>query len=237
MRRSALEDPKPVAEFVAAFVSARLFVTDHAADGMPIVALAHEALVTAWAPLRRWSDDSRAAAVVGQDGLTRVWSLTGPKVDPIHVLPLPDESSVEEYERISDGVHVAFSHDARRIAVAGLGPVVRVWELDDRGDPPVQFRGTDSDVSGVAFRPGDRQLVATTGDFRHQWLPNAQPAMNRGTRSRLSQYGLLTRVWREDQASSTFSALQSGSCPQRASLTGILPGTEIVVPGPPGSQA
>jgi WD40 repeat protein len=106
---------------------------------------------------------SALAAATGSDGLTRVWSLSGAEADPIRLLPLPGRASASSSDQVYDKVHVAFSHDDRWVATAGLDAVVRVWDLVDRNATPIEFHGCDSDVSAVAFRPGYRQLVATTG--------------------------------------------------------------------------
>ena len=72
-----------------------------------------------------------------------------------------------------DEIHIAFSGDGRRLAGAFRSRVVRVWDLDHPAAPPVEFHGTNSDVSSVAFRPDRRHLVATTGDVN--WRENTDP--------------------------------------------------------------
>src|SRR6266700_3500485 len=44
---------------IDAFVSAHLFVGDLGADGMPVIGLAHEALLREWPPALRWIEQSR----------------------------------------------------------------------------------------------------------------------------------------------------------------------------------
>ncbi len=44
---------------IDAFVSAHLFVGDHGTDGMPVIGLAHEALLREWPPAVRWIEQSR----------------------------------------------------------------------------------------------------------------------------------------------------------------------------------
>lgn len=46
---------------IDAFVNAHLFVGDRAADGTPVVALAHEALLREWPPAVQWIDANREA--------------------------------------------------------------------------------------------------------------------------------------------------------------------------------
>jgi hypothetical protein len=48
-------------QLIDAFVHAHLFVGDQAADGSPIVALAHEALLREWPPAVRWIEANREA--------------------------------------------------------------------------------------------------------------------------------------------------------------------------------
>jgi hypothetical protein len=47
--------------FIDAFIDAHLFVGDQAADGSPVVALAHEALLREWPPAVQWIDANREA--------------------------------------------------------------------------------------------------------------------------------------------------------------------------------
>jgi hypothetical protein len=46
--------------FIDAFVSARLFVSDRATDGTPVIGLAHEALLREWDPAVKWIEQNRA---------------------------------------------------------------------------------------------------------------------------------------------------------------------------------
>src|SRR5262249_50746908 len=44
---------------IDAFLSAHLFVGDHGADGMPVIGLAHEALLREWPPALQWIEQNR----------------------------------------------------------------------------------------------------------------------------------------------------------------------------------
>lgn len=68
--RLLLQNRVPLAQFdrlpecrdlIDAFVHAHLFVGDQAADGSPVVALAHEALLREWPPAVRWIEANREA--------------------------------------------------------------------------------------------------------------------------------------------------------------------------------
>ena len=46
-------------QFVQEFIAARLFVSDHAEDGSPVVRITHESLLARWGRLQRWLADDR----------------------------------------------------------------------------------------------------------------------------------------------------------------------------------
>ena len=74
--------------------------------------------------------------------------------------------TVERTFTLSGTVHdVAFSHDGRMLAAAGL-PGIQVWDLDTSRAPAI----VTPDVSvSVTFLPGDRTLVAGSKNYLHTW--------------------------------------------------------------------
>ena len=127
---SALEQPPALAEFVAKFVGARLFVADKKDDGPPIVHLAHEVLVTGWHRLSDWYAEHRAA-LRSRDRVesdAHEWQGKGEPAD----LLLPDGTRLREGEDLLsagfpdlDPLVPKFVQASRRKAKLGT----HVWQI------------------------------------------------------------------------------------------------------------
>jgi hypothetical protein len=59
--KAALASTPGAAEFIDAFVAARLLVVDRGADGEPVVGVAHEALLREWPRVSGWIEENRAS--------------------------------------------------------------------------------------------------------------------------------------------------------------------------------
>ncbi|MBD1869609.1 TIR domain-containing protein [Cyanobacteria bacterium FACHB-471] len=87
-------------------------------------------------------------ATAGEDGVTRIWSLTGEKL--AEIAGHPDEVS-----------NISFSPDGMQLAIAGENGMLQLWDLAEQ--QLVALRIYPTGLTDVSFSPGGRQ-VATAGE-------------------------------------------------------------------------
>lgn len=59
---------------------------------------------------------------------------------------------------------IEFSSDNRQLATSGLDGVMKIWNLDDLNDLPVEIREHESWVKSIAFSPDGNNLLSTSND-------------------------------------------------------------------------
>ena len=57
-----------------------------------------------------------------------------------------------------------FSPDNRLLASSGLDGIIRIWNIDDLNDLPIEIREHESWVEPVAFSPDGKNLLSTSND-------------------------------------------------------------------------
>ena len=96
------------------------------------------------------SPDSRRLAVVGANGVLRLFGL-GTDAAGLEVAVVADQAVGA----------LVFSPDGSRLAAAA-GDTVRVWDAD--GKPFAVFRGHDGDIHDLVFAPDGRTLISASQD-------------------------------------------------------------------------
>ncbi len=94
--------------------------------------------------------DGEGLATGGEEGLL-LWDLLRPTAQPRRYYPGPVQS-------------VAVSGDGKRMAAAGPGGRVLVWELERAGAPPLQLAGHEGAVRSVAFSQDGKRLASAGED-------------------------------------------------------------------------
>ncbi|PPK71149.1 WD40 repeat domain-containing protein [Actinokineospora auranticolor] len=102
-----------------------------------------------WVDSVAFARDSRTVVSGGVDGV-RVWDMPSPWV-------------TGATNGVSNSMSaMAFSPDGRWLATGTVGPVVRLWDVADRGRPAVELKGHTEEVCGIAF--GGTLLATSGGD-------------------------------------------------------------------------
>jgi WD40 repeat protein len=68
------------------------------------------------------------------------------------------------YAHSSRVLDLQFSPDNRLLASSGLDGIIRIWNIDDLNDLPIEIREHESWVESVAFSPDGKNLLSTSND-------------------------------------------------------------------------
>ncbi|MEP0755531.1 PDZ domain-containing protein, partial [Trichocoleus sp. Lan] len=96
-----------------------------------------------------FSPDSKQIAIVGNDGVVRLWHLSG-------------EHNTEFKAHLGSVFDVSFSPNGKQILTASKDGTARLWNLSGR--QLAEFKGHQGRVFGVAFSPDGRQVATASGE-------------------------------------------------------------------------
>jgi WD40 repeat protein len=139
-----------------------LAVLDVSAAGGPKDASPPQPAHVAGVACVAFSRDGNRLATVGGDGATKVWSLadTGEPTLLIKFDGQPKSGSSTGYYPLTG---VAFSPDGRFVATVGADGVVRLWDVQTKGEAR-SLRGHTDWVTAVTFSPDGRMLASAGAD-------------------------------------------------------------------------
>jgi WD40 repeat protein len=107
-----------------------------------------------------YSPDGERLATVGGDGVLRVWSL-GENGSLSQLVRFEGQPKPGTSGGFSPLTGVAFARDSRYLATVGADSVVRIWDLEIKGESR-SLRGHTDWVTSVAFSP-DGRYIASVG--------------------------------------------------------------------------
>lgn len=139
-----------------------LVVLDAAAAGGPKEVSPPQSAHIAGVACAAFSPDGLRIATVGGDGATKVWSASdaGDVALLVKFDGQPKSGSSTGYSPLTG---VAFSPDGRFIGTVGADAVVRLWDIQTKGEAR-GLRGHTDWVTAVAFNPDGRSLASVSVD-------------------------------------------------------------------------
>ena len=170
-------------ELIAALLDARLLVTGLSAEGVPVVSLAHEALLQFWPRVKTWVDEDRELLLIHArlEAATREWQRHGRRAD----LLLPrGKPLAEARELVSAGIHLlpperaildASERRARLFAVVRNGAIVGLAVLTIAAGAAAWQATVERSRAQVQATTAQR-----TTDFMVSLFSNADPFQSNG---------------------------------------------------------
>jgi WD40 repeat protein len=109
-----------------------------------------------------YSPDGTKLATAGGDGILKVWNLSDTGV-PVQLAKFESQTKPSGNTGYSSLSAVAFSADSRYVASAGADAVVRIWDVQTKGEVR-GLRGHTDWATCVAFGPDGRMLISGGAD-------------------------------------------------------------------------